>query len=284
MDDKTGRIVSLGVHSRRVLVASAFVFALIAGGVAYGTIPDPGTGLIYSCYNKMTGALRVIDPSKGQKCASTETGLNWKKNALHWRGTWSSSTAYNVHDAVSLNGSSFIATAANTNSQPPSADWNLLASKGDQGDPGVSKGMSAATGTQVVLNSPTQTLTPVMSTPAAPTAGRYYINASIMLIVAQGDSVACILDTPSQGETGVFTTVGPVPNQTYETLPLAGEASLNAGDTATVLCTGYNANANTHFYDGGITATLINSDTAAAHPAPIAQPSLPPALSPKSGG
>jgi hypothetical protein len=52
---------------------------------------------------------------------------------LIWRGAWNSATAYTVDDAVSLNGASYIAVAANTNSQPPSANWDTLAAKGDQG-------------------------------------------------------------------------------------------------------------------------------------------------------
>ena len=98
----------------------------------------------------------------------------------------------------------------------------------------------------------------MLSTAAAPAAGTYYVNASIMLIVAQGDTVTCIA-SGANGVTGAFATVGPVPNQTYETLPLSQMVPLNAGGSATVECTGYTANSATSFYDGGITATLINS-------------------------
>lgn len=54
-------------------------------------------------------------------------------SALIWRGTWSSATAYAVSDAVYYNGSSYIAVAANTNSTPPSANWNVLAAQGASG-------------------------------------------------------------------------------------------------------------------------------------------------------
>ncbi|HIN63814.1 MAG TPA: hypothetical protein EYM95_04180 [Candidatus Obscuribacterales bacterium] len=56
---------------------------------------------------------------------------------LLWRGVWSSSTSYAVGDAVSLSGTSYIAVAPNTNSSPPSADWNTLAAKGDTGAAGA---------------------------------------------------------------------------------------------------------------------------------------------------
>ena len=72
-----------------MLIASAVVFALIAGGVAFATIPDPGTGVIHGCYNTSlahgnpTGALRVIDTAKpGGSCASWETALNWNANGV----------------------------------------------------------------------------------------------------------------------------------------------------------------------------------------------------------
>ena len=54
-------------------------------------------------------------------------------SALIWRGTWNSGTTYAVSDAVYYNGSSYIAVAANTNSTPPSANWNVLAAQGASG-------------------------------------------------------------------------------------------------------------------------------------------------------
>ena len=79
-----------------------------------------------------------------------------------------------------------------------------------------------------------------------------------MLVLGQGDTVACILGVNNAYQ-GAFATVGPVANQTYETLPLDQNIVLAAGEMATVYCTGYTGNANTLFFDGGITATLINS-------------------------
>jgi hypothetical protein len=109
---------------------SGLVFVLVAGGIAWATIPDPGAGLIHGCYRKTTGALRVIDPSKGQRCASSEAALNWNQRGINWRGNWRSAAAYAVNDAVALNGSSFVARVANTNSRPPSKSWAVLAAKG----------------------------------------------------------------------------------------------------------------------------------------------------------
>ena len=46
---------------------------------------------------------------------------------MTWRGSWSSAVGYAINDTViSANGLPYIATAANTNSAPPSANWTAL--------------------------------------------------------------------------------------------------------------------------------------------------------------
>lgn len=77
---------------------------------------------------------------------------------------------------------------------------------------------------------------------------------------------------------GAFATVGPVANLTYETLPLSGMMSLAAGTAPQVGCTDYTSNPGTSFYNGGITATLINSATGDLAPAIRVRHSLPPRL------
>jgi hypothetical protein len=56
---------------------------------------------------------------------------------LTWRGPWNSSTAYVANDAVSDGGSSYVCLTPNTNDEPPSANWAVLASKGSSGVPSV---------------------------------------------------------------------------------------------------------------------------------------------------
>jgi len=139
--------------------------------------------------------------------------------------------------------------------------------------------MTGISGTLVPLNQ-AQTLKTVLSGSAVPTGGVYFVNASVMLIVASGDTVACIL-ADNGNAVGVFATVGPAPNQTYETLPLTGAISASAGDTLEVQCADYTSSNVTTFYDGDITSVLISSTgNAAAHAAKSrpARPSLPPHL------
>jgi hypothetical protein len=56
---------------------------------------------------------------------------------MNWRSAWSSSLSYAINDAVSSGGSSYICIVANTNSQPPSANWSLLAQQGATGSTGA---------------------------------------------------------------------------------------------------------------------------------------------------
>jgi hypothetical protein len=64
-----------------------------------------------------------------------------------WRGSWSSATAYVVDDVVGRLGSSYIATAPNTNVAPETnpATWGLAAQKGDPGGGGAAGGWPPTT-------------------------------------------------------------------------------------------------------------------------------------------
>jgi hypothetical protein len=71
-----------------------------------------------------------------------------------------------------------------------------------------------------------------------------------------------------------------VANQSFETIPLDQSMFVNAGDSVKVECTDYTANSGTYFYDGSITATLINMPTGNGpnRPAPTTHHALPPHL------
>lgn len=214
----------------RVLGATA-VLGLAAAGISYAAIPD-STGLIHGCYSTTSGALRVIDPAKTKACPTGTTGLNWNQKGLQ-------------------------GPAGPKGPAGPQGPQGPAGPQGPQGPAGATAGVSVTTGSSVPLNQP-MTLTPVMFTPAVSTSGSYYVNASVMLVVAQGDTVACIL-TNGGSASGAFSTVGPVSNQTYETIPVSGLLNLSAGQSAGVECSGYTGNSATSFYDGALNATLVNS-------------------------
>jgi len=71
---------------RRLVVAGiAGGVLMVAGGVAYASIPD-SSGAIHGCYTKHAGlftppvgSLRVIDTAKGQQCTGSETAVSWNQ-------------------------------------------------------------------------------------------------------------------------------------------------------------------------------------------------------------
>lgn len=64
------------MRTRRLAIgAIALVGLLVAGGVAYATIPDDH-GVIHGCYTRSGGSLRVIDAGV-TNCSNKETALNW---------------------------------------------------------------------------------------------------------------------------------------------------------------------------------------------------------------
>lgn len=80
-------------------------------------------------------ALLAEKGDTGDTGATGATGATGSQGpaGLNWQGAWDSGTAYVIDDVVSHNGNSYIAIADSTNSEPPSADWELLAQKGTDG-------------------------------------------------------------------------------------------------------------------------------------------------------
>ena len=66
---------------------------------------------------------------------------------INWTGVWSNTQPYALNDAVAYAGSSYICIDPHTGSEPPSAKWAVLASKGDDGPIGP-QGEIGATGPQ----------------------------------------------------------------------------------------------------------------------------------------
>ncbi len=158
-----------------------------------------------------------------------------------------------------------IATTGKCPSGDSTLTWNKV---GPRGPAGVSKGISTSSSTGVALDTGVNNFTTVLTTPAAPTAGTYYVNTTIMAYVAQGDGVDCILGD-AQGFPGIFADDDPVAGSGFQTLPLDQAVPLTAGETVSVYCGDYTANSSTAFYDGSITGSLINTATG-----DVAQPNL----------
>jgi len=164
--------MTLRLRLTRLRVALiAAVATLAAGGVAYAVIPDDAR-VFHACMLNGVGTIRLIDPSLPSanlisRCTSRETRIQWNQQgppglpgqpgadgapgvdgrSVVWRGAWSADASYAEGDAVSHDGSSYIATTAVAagGSPPPTADaaWDVMAAKGaagaagEQGAPGT---------------------------------------------------------------------------------------------------------------------------------------------------
>jgi len=123
-----------------------------------------GGNTIDACVKPSNGSVRLLDT--GQACNSNEQAISWNiqgpkgdtgpigPQGLNWKGPYSPTASYVVHDAVQHGGSSWVAIAPVTGfcgaggtggvcvnpAAPPNPNyWDLLAlhgDKGDQGDPG----------------------------------------------------------------------------------------------------------------------------------------------------
>lgn len=72
-----GTISNLGRRRQRLFVSSGVAIALL-GIIAYASIPD-SNGVIYGCYKKSGGTLRVIDHPAQQCDARAEVLLSWNQ-------------------------------------------------------------------------------------------------------------------------------------------------------------------------------------------------------------
>jgi hypothetical protein len=75
-----------------------------------------------------------------------------------WQGAWSSATSYRMSDAVSYNGSAYIAIQPGTNQEPDTSPtyWGVLAAQGSMGATGPT-GATGATGPQGTNYNPSET-------------------------------------------------------------------------------------------------------------------------------
>jgi hypothetical protein len=72
-----------------------------------------------------------------QMLIAQENAREIGRKTFVWRGQWVSTTNYAVGEAVFHEGSSYLANAANVNSEPPSANWDLIAQQGATGSIGA---------------------------------------------------------------------------------------------------------------------------------------------------
>jgi hypothetical protein len=158
---------------------------------------------------------------------------------FNWKGAWSSLTAYKnlpTPDLVLQNGSTYIAVANNTNSAPPSANWNLVASKGDTGTTGAT-GSTGATGTAATITVAT-TITGAAGSVANVTNLGTSSAANFRFTIPRGDTGA----TGPTGPTGATGPIGP-----SITLTVANTVTGAAGSLANAVNIGTSTAPNIRF-------------------------------------
>jgi hypothetical protein len=64
-----------------IVIGAAVVSSLGVAGVSYAAVNSipSHSGVFTGCYNKTSGALRLIDPSRGQHCAVREARVTWNQ-------------------------------------------------------------------------------------------------------------------------------------------------------------------------------------------------------------
>jgi hypothetical protein len=73
-----------------IIVVAVLTVGLVAGGVAWASIPNSTTGVISGCYknsNPAKGAVIVVDTQAGEACPNGYTPLSWNKQHVHHQWT-----------------------------------------------------------------------------------------------------------------------------------------------------------------------------------------------------
>ena len=173
---RNGQVRSVDVKDRSLLVRD---FA--AGQLPAGAKGDQGP----AGRDGVTGPAGPAGPGG----ANGPSGANGR--SFVWRGAWSSGASYSRDDAVSHTGSTWIAERANSSSTPgpASADWDLMASKGDQGGQGA-QGVQGVPGTTGQSASTVFGTSPLSVTPASALANIPGLEQSITVPASSKTFVA----------------------------------------------------------------------------------------------
>jgi hypothetical protein len=208
--------------------AVAGLAVLASGGVALaGTATStPATAQITACYlpGSNPSALKVLHKA-GSACPKADQTLVWN-------------------------------TTGPQGKQGPAGPQGA---QGPQGPAGLSTGVSAGNLDHVPIDGGPNDPITVMTGPAVPDSGVYYVTGSLTIEVAQGDFVGCSFSPQASEPTNEE--IGPATAVAFESMSLNGEISLNAGQSPSIVCVDANSSPTTQTGEGDLNAVLINSST-----------------------
>jgi hypothetical protein len=212
------------MNKRMAVLTMGVAAAVLAGGGAAvaavtATGPVDGNNVVHGCYTnaELNGSHALVLQDAGTSCPKGTTAVQW-----------------------------------NEQGQPGAT--GQTGATGAQGPAGISVGVSGSSNTELAMLSPAA-YEPVMTSPAVPQAGDYYINATVSGLVDGPDVLNCGF--------GEDPGVVQADSESYETVSLVGDVELSAGEPVTIFCASGDGVTGTEFLWGYVTATLINSSNAA---------------------
>lgn len=146
-----------------------------------------------------------------------------------------------------------------TGPQGPQGPQGAQGPQGTQGPAGLSTGVSAGNERHVLVDGGPNDPITVMTGPAVPVSGVYYLTASLTIELAQSDFIGCSF-SPGSSESSAEE-IGPAPSTEFQSMALNGEVSLNAGQSPSITCIDANSNTTTQTGEGDLNAVLISNST-----------------------
>jgi hypothetical protein len=238
--------------------------ALLAagGGVALASNSSSAPATITACYKTGSAPTALDRVNNGASCKKGYTKLVW--NLQGPAGPRGATGARGPAGAKGTTGATGPAGATGakgaTGAQGPA---------GPAGDPAA---VSGASGKPVPLND--AAFHQVLTTSPTTIGGTYLVTASVSVLVAAGDYVAC---NAVNGNANAAVGVGPSPATQYQDISVVDTVTAAAGEQLAVQCEDYNSDASTAFSLGTIDGVLIAPASASpgnSHAAPAASHAL----------
>jgi hypothetical protein len=225
-------------------IGAVAVLALAGGGVA---LANSQSAEIHACYKSGHSPAELLRIS-GSGCPRGYTEITWNRQGQ--QGPQGPKGATGGQGPVGPRGPQGVpGPAGPPGSQGPQGGTGA---QGPAGTNGAQFGVAQTVLADQALDGAFEQL---VTTPAVPVAGTYYINASLVFQLAAGDILNCTINGTGS-DTAI--TQAPADSSLWSTQALVGSVSLDAGATIGITCRS-SQNGATHFRVAHVTATLVNN-------------------------